>query len=361
MTAPDGELTILTGGRRLGGWLDSRVTRGVERQPSDFLIRPTEQFPGMASEAPVSPGAACQVFLDGDLVLTGWIDAYQPEYDKGRHQVMIAGRSLTEDLVDCSLTGDEPGFTGWSLQAATIGQAARNLCQYFGVTVSLPDGDAPLDQKYPFVIDPGMTYWQLLEELARSVQMLVWDNAAGQLVISRVGTVHAGSALVEGENIEIGRTWIRNDERFSKIRVAGAAMMPDGDQEMTFQVNWQSVDTQIGPPRYRPKLIIFDPVGPDNKWAKQRANWEIARRIGRGRMAFVEVTGWRDGAGNLWMPNTIVHLSAPRLKFEDDLVITQCDWKKNGEFGTRTMLTLMPAAGLQPAPFHYVPQIPGAT
>src|SRR5260221_7482697 len=37
----------------------------------------------------------------------------------------------------------------------------------------------------------------------------------------------------------------------------------------------------------------------------QRAQWEANSRYGRGKLARVTVTGWRDGQGKLWKPNTV--------------------------------------------------------
>ncbi|WP_422449499.1 phage baseplate assembly protein, partial [Thermoanaerobacterium sp. DL9XJH110] len=40
------ELILTVGGRELSGWTEVRVTRGIERCPSDFQIGMTERFPG---------------------------------------------------------------------------------------------------------------------------------------------------------------------------------------------------------------------------------------------------------------------------------------------------------------------------
>jgi prophage tail gpP-like protein len=203
MIAPDQEeLVIKTGGKFLGGWTSLRVTRGVELLPSHFEVELTERFPGQISEVIADPTSTCEVSLSGDLVLTGYIDRYQPIYDKGQHRVRIIGRSKTEDLVDCSI---DVAVTGWMIQGRTIGQVARILCAPYNITVSLPDGDADIPPELGgmFQVNPGYTAYLLLEEMARSVGMLVWDNAKGELVISKGATGgRAGSSIVEGQNAE---------------------------------------------------------------------------------------------------------------------------------------------------------------
>lgn len=56
----DGELTLQLDSALISGWQTARVTRGIERCPSDFAISLTEKFPGSAVEVPVrsAPGMA---------------------------------------------------------------------------------------------------------------------------------------------------------------------------------------------------------------------------------------------------------------------------------------------------------------
>src|SRR3984893_7733341 len=222
MIAPDqDELIVKTGGRFLGGWTKIRVTRGVELLPSHFEVELTERYPGQISQVIVDPTSPCEVSLSGDLVLTGYIDRYQPTYDKGQHLVRIIGRSKTEDLVDSAL---DFAKVGWMIVGKTIGQVARIVCSPFNIEVSLPDGDADIPKELAETFDnyPGYTGYQLLEEMARSVGMLVWDNAAGELVISKGATGdRAGSSIVEGQNAERVEANITADQRFERYAVFG--------------------------------------------------------------------------------------------------------------------------------------------
>jgi prophage tail gpP-like protein len=69
-------------------------------------------------------------------------------------------------------------------------------------------------------IYPGYTAYALLEELTRSVGMLLWDDANGDLVISKGGTGgRAGSAIVEGQNAERVSAVFAADQRFARYLV----------------------------------------------------------------------------------------------------------------------------------------------
>lgn len=354
----DEELVIKTGGMTLGGWTGIRVSRGVERLPSGFICELTEHYPGQL-QAAVMPGATCQVLLSGDLVLTGFVDIYQATLGPEQHKVTIVGRSKTEDLVDCTLD-PQGGVDSWEFQAATLREAAERLAKPFGIDVSAPDGDLPLDPKQPFIVEPGQTIYQMLEPMARTAEALLWDDENGRLVISKVGTKRAGSGIVEGQNLALGEVRFSMDQRYSRIKVIAQGHNDFLGKDGKFHWSNEAYAYDSGAPRYRPLVLIGDLPGEDNKWAQQRANWEVSRRIGRSQIIEATVTGWRDGAGQLWRANTLVNVDCPTLKMKADLIIAHVAYVR-GEIGTQTVLTCMPPAGLQPAPFHAQPPgfIPG--
>ena len=356
----DEELVIKTNGMTLGGWTGVRVSRGVERLPSGFVCELTEKSPGQLQSI-VMPGATCQVLLSGDLVLTGYIDVYNATLGPEQHKVTIVGRSKTEDLVDCTLD-PQGGVDSWEFKAPTLREAAERLAKPFGIEVSAPDGDLPIDPKQPFIIEPGTTIYQMLEPMARTAEALVWDDELGRLVVSKVGTKRAGSAIVEGQNLALGEvrfSLMTSDTPAIKVNRPGPQRF-FGERRANFTRTNEAYAYDSGGLRYRPLVLIGDLPGEDNKWAQQRANWEVSRRIGRSQIIEATVTGWRDGAGQLWRANTIVHVDCPTLKMKADLIIAHVSYVR-GEIGTETVLTCMPPEGLQPAPFHAQPPgfIPG--
>jgi prophage tail gpP-like protein len=319
--------------------------------PSGWAIETTEVGPDDADRVATDPTKPAQVYLGEELVITGYVDTYTAEYDAGEHQVNVQGRSKTEDLVDCSLFPDEK--EGWSIYAATLREAAERVCKPFGIEVSLPDGNPEIDKTVVFPIHLGMTCAQMLAHLANATQTLMWDDPQGRLVFSKVGTKRAATALIEGENCEVGRSRISAAEAYSDVIVAGQMPNPffdDAQKTYLNELGRSDRDAKLG--RYRPHAVAVDSIGRDPHWPKDYANWTIARQYGRGHIVEVTVTGWRDGAGALWTPNTVVNVICPRLKMQQDLVIAQARWIRS-ENGTQTVLTCMPPEGLKPPPFRF--------
>jgi prophage tail gpP-like protein len=354
------DVTIVVNGQTLLGWTGVRIVRGIERLPSGLVLQFSERYPGQAGVTAVNPGNTIQAYLGSDLVLTGYVNLYNPKEDAASHIVRAEARSKTQDLVDCSLA-PPVALPPWVFHAATIGAAATQICQYFGISVTGNGASAPLDPKVPFVIQPGETPAELLEYMARTCQVLMYDDPQGRLVFANVGTTRAGSPLVEGINCEVSEARLSDDQRYSQITVIGQAPVYDAtgphlNAESTAPHGVDSFASAQN--RYRPKLVVIDMPSPDNKWANQRADWEVARRYGRSRIVDVTVTGWRDGAGTLWTPNTIVNCQLPSMKINQDLLIAEVAWMR-GEQGTSSILTLMPQEGFMPQPFHFVGPIVG--
>jgi prophage tail gpP-like protein len=56
---PD-DVTLVIDGRALGGWESVRITRGIERCPSDFELQMTERYPDEVDALLVKPGDTCR-------------------------------------------------------------------------------------------------------------------------------------------------------------------------------------------------------------------------------------------------------------------------------------------------------------
>ncbi len=354
---PDSEeLTIQTGGQTLGGWQRFSVTRGIELLPSICEVTLTERAPTQVGQAVVTPFSSVKAFLSEDLILTGFIDVYQPSYDAENHEVTIACRSKTEDVVDCSVDVEKlaAATKSWQVAGGSMRQVAQQLVEPYGITVKTPDGDEQLDPLYPIAVQPGMTCYQIIEEMCRQTRMLLWDDAEGNLILTKgsaVGSKRAGSGLVEGVNIFSASARHSGDQRYRKVEVFSQYSFSDTAGP---HVPFEGVATDNQVPRDRLLIVPIDMLGPDGKWTQQRAEWEVSRRLGRSRVTRIVVIGWRDGNDKLWQPNTMVNVTAPELKISEDMVISQCTWQRD-ETGTKTILLCAPPAAFQPPPFTEKP------
>ncbi|MBC9208879.1 hypothetical protein IBL26_18680 [Roseomonas aerophila] len=358
----DGELVLLVDGQRLSGWQEIRVSRGIERIPSDFDISLTERFPGEMEAAIIRAGTPCQVMIGGDLVVTGYIDRYAPEISPTAHSIRVVGRGKCQDLVDCSAY--LRGVNNQVMQATTR-ELAEKLAALFGISVTARDGDGAVVPQFNVILTE--TSWDIIERAARHSAMLAYEGADGNLILSRAGTDRMASGFQQGGNVERAQATFSVDQRFSLYEVVWQPLEVLGDVSRAAgagdaaNIRAQVADITVGADkpgtgrRFRPKVLVSDQDQFGQDIAERRALWERNRRNGRGRQVFVVVDSWRDAAGRLWEPNARAPVDLPALKVSDvEWVIADVTYLR-GENGTRAELLLMPAEAFDPEPIVLQP------
>jgi hypothetical protein len=199
-----------------------RITRGLERATSDFELSVSERWELLADETvwQIPPGAKCEIMLDGELVLTGYVDAYKPTYDAGTHSISLTGRSKTCDFVDCSVLVDGGQFVGM-----TVGAIAAELAQPFGIeiefnTTARPNPRCKSSKGRPVL--PLLNDCRVCKQFWSLMTRRVGSSSPGPATVRRP-PVFATAAISSG----LRRTWItRSDFRSTSSRLSVPATGP---------------------------------------------------------------------------------------------------------------------------------------
>lgn len=358
-TAPRNVLTLRANGRDITGWQSIRVTRRMLGCPSDFDIGLTERYPTEASAILVEPGQPCQVLLDGDVVLTGYIDRYAAAVTPRQHQVRVVGRSKCEDVVDCHITPDQ--LQGMQVVTSSLLELAKKLCAPYGITaksltgdsvpVSPPQGGGPL--RFNAILTE--TPFEIIERVARYAGVLVYDDADGNLVFANVGTSNMASGFALGVNIQNASCTFSMDGRFSEYLPCLMSVNFYGDKGVGGKVFPRVFDK--GVPRFRQRIVVSEQFVTGTSLAEKRAQWEAARRLGQSQAVRLTCDSWRDSAGTLWQPNAYAPLDLPALKLSpsDPWVIGEVTYAMDQDRGTTADLMLMPKEAFLPEPTILAP------
>lgn len=346
------DLTLKLAGNAVSGWTELRVTRGVERCVSDFDISLTELYPGEVGGLVVRPGDPCQVMIGSDLVITGYVDRFAPRISASQHSIRVTGRGKCQDLVDCAAEWPNSQISGSSVLGI-----AQKLAKPYGITVSAAgDVGAPIPQ---FNIMLSESAWEVIEQICRYRALLAYDLPDGNLFLSQVGTTVAASGFTQGQNVQSAGVVFSMDQRYSEYDAFIQGMDSLSDLGSGGNLLGKAFDPNV--PRHRKKVIIAEAGGGGSDVALQRARWEAARRAGRAEAVTVTTDTWRDSAGALWTPNTLVPVSLPALKLKNEqLIIGEVSYRRN-ESGTTAVLVLMPPAAYLPQPVllqRFAPDVP---
>jgi prophage tail gpP-like protein len=333
---PDNAVRLVLSGRSFEGWTDVQVTRSMEAGAGSFQLAVTQRFPLQPAKRIVKSGEACEVRLGEDVVITGYVDSTSTSLGARQHEVSVRGRDRVGDLIDCASPDVPSDFFNLSLT-----EIAAALAAPFGISVRAEVDVGARFKKHS--VNVGTRGFEAIEQLCRYRQVLPLSDGRGGLVLTRAGLERATGSIVEGQNLLAGSAENSMEERFSRYVVAGQTF-DIGEGEL--RASAPSVDKDV--PRYRAHVIVADDAV-DTQRCQERARWEALTRAARGDQARVTVQGWRDQAGKLWRPNTIVPVSSPALGLSGDFLITEVS-SQLGSGGTTTAINLMRPDAFQVQP-----------
>lgn len=356
MRVRPGELTITSGELTIAGWTDIRVTRGIERLPSDFNIGMTELHRGEFDALALQPGGECQVLIDGDPVVTGYIDHFVPSFGANDHSIRLAGRSMCADLVDCAAE-----WPGGQISNATVLGVAQKLASVYGpivngrstgIRVSTDVPSLPVLPQTNLML--GESPFEIIDRMARFSAVLAYDLPDGSLFLTRAGTRRAASGFAEGQNVQRAYIDYSANQTYSEYKVYRQSA--DSFRDVDGNGNEISTAHDLNVRRHRQMVIISEGGSLGDEIAKQRGAWELARRFGRSRIVRLITDSWRDVDGALWEPNTLVPVHLPTLKlFNEEFLIAEVTFQRNDYSGTTAELMLMAPEAFLPQPINLTP------
>lgn len=336
---PDLRLTI--NGTAYGGWKAMRIHLGMEEVSGTFDLEVSEIWPAQLTPREIRTGDKAAVTIDGETLITGYVDVVSVGYDARSHTFNVRGRDATADLVDCAAIHKKGEWRN-----ADLAQIAKDLVAPFGIPVKI-SGD--IGKPFPsFAIEPGETVFECLERAARQRGARLLSDGKGSLLVGTQAPGRIGTALKEGENLLAASATNDASQRFSEYTVKGQQSGTD-DVHGSAAASIKAVAKDGAVQRYRPLMILDEDQG-DIAGFERRAKWEASVRGARALTVNATVQGWSH-AGGLWRPNNLAQVEAPRLRVQRELLVRDVDLVCDAG-GTRTDLVLTPqeAFTLQPPP-----------
>jgi len=328
--------------RRFRGWTEVAFSSSIEEAVRTLSVTLIGALQDTAEEE-VTAGDLVSAWVGRDQLFAGYAETFSDASDADSESLSISCRSKTCDLVDCSAP-----VKSWS--NIRLDSLVAALCAGFPISVvfGVPTAAAKLIRK--FRTTAGETVFSALDRLCKEQGLLVTDDEAGRLVITRaaVGGVASTTRLVRGRNILASSGAWDLSQRFSTYEVKGQTVT---DLDVDASAVGDAADP--GVTRYRP-LVIVPEKGVDRVGARDLARWEAVTRAGKSLRVSVTLAGWRQDDGSLWRPNQLVRVTDRRKRLLDaQLLITRVAMTL-GAGGRKTVLDLAPAAGFTP----YVPGVP---
>lgn len=330
---PEHEIILILGDAAYLGWTELSVERGIDSLCGAFSLTLTAREGTGLPAFPIAAGAPCQVMLNGQPLITGYVDRRNRRLDKDAIGLTVSGRDKACDLVDCSAMNSPGSWTGASLE--TI---ARALAAPFGIELTFASSTGkPLSK---FAIQPGETAFAAIERLCRYRALIAFSDGNGGVTIGNPDSGRRSGAVIEGDNLLSFEEDNDFSQRFSQYTVKGQASGSDtANGAAVSGLKGEASDPLVS--RNRPQLII----GEEQSTAASltiRAQWEAQTRAARAQRYTATVPGWQAGGGDIWQPGARAQVSVPSHGLAGDLLIERAVLRRSAEDGTTSELTLVP-------------------
>jgi len=345
-TQPSVQLKV--GGQVItGGWERIGVMLSCERLPASFMFELADSPQGNSAGIVATAGQPCTVVVNGVTIITGRIDRVQVRIGHDHHSLVVRGRSLSRDLVDCS--SDIPGS---QILATNASDAITRICKPFGINVKVlsTDTSQPIIQQG---IELAATPYEVIEGIARFAAFLVYDDPDGSVILAQAGAESMASGVTYGQNVQAADVTFSIDQRFSVYVPVTMATDMFSDQSAGNQIPGPPITGQgvVDTGDYRPMVVVSEQANSNGSLARQRATWEAARRLGRSQALRVTVDTWTDSSGALWTPNKKCPVNVPPAGLSNlTWIISEVELLQDLEVGTVANLVLMPPEAFTPAP-----------
>lgn len=394
MTDAANVVRLVVGGVEFGGWKSVRIGAGIERQARSFDLSVTDRWPG-STDVPrrVRPGDACELYIGGDRVATGYIDGTPIRYDGRSVSVGIRGRSKTADLVDCcpvqgtreaggaaaagagasrwanlgvqsasgpaaaapearAIAPNAKGGSGGQWRAAKLEQIAADMAAEYGVKVV---AEVDTGAKLTHQVQQGETVFESIDRMLRMRHCLATDNALGELVFVVAGSGGKATTSLElGVNIRSADAALDFSKVFSEYVCKGqkavSSQQSDSDEagddvdaaiESSVGSSASVLDNRVN----RRRVLVLRQSGQaDEGTVGDRAKFERASRAAKALETVYVVDGWRQENGALWVQNQQVRVIDSFIGFDAEMLIAEVTYLLDEE-GQRTELKVGPLDG----------------
>lgn len=360
---------VKIGNKVFCGWKSVVISMSVEQVARAFAMEVTTDFPGNVDFRGFQTGDLCEVRIGDELVCTGYIESTPVSYDGKKVSVQIQGKSKTIDLVQCcppSSAYPAPssedadlwgGVKGKSVRAVNstpspsvpnswknlpVAQIIAELASPYGIKVSAPSLG---NRVATHTVNPGETVLKSIDRLISKENLILTDDAGGNLVIMEVASSGEPVATLKaGENILFGTAKFDASKRFSQYVVLGQHKGTDDDNgKSSAEDKGMAVDAGVS--RYR-LTVIKDSGQSSTSISRRRAEFEAKYRAAQFFGVEYAVLGWRDPSGRLWALNSVVCVDDEVLRIRGNCNVAGVEFRLDSS-GMTSKLTLLPENGVK--------------
>ena len=333
-------IELKVNGQVYAAWKTAKVTRTWRAVAGGFTLELADRWRANEEPMPVGPCDPVEIWLDGEILITGILDADTISLGPNNHGFSVSGRCKTGQLEDCSAE-----FPGGTWKKADLVQIVKDICKPYGITVK-PEAETGEPFK-KFSLEPGETCLEAINRACSQRGVLCVSNKAGELHLISGEAAAAVDRLELGVNLKTISSTRNAQDRFSNYTVlpsmgssAGSFSSPKNRTPGAGQAEDEGILKKL----YRHLILVPG----ETAETQQMANFEAQLRAAKSQSISCMLPQIRQTNGDLWAEGLEVSLIAVPISNGGQWVISECSYSF-GPGGTSVDLNLVrPDVFLQP-------------
>lgn len=317
------DVRVEVGGTLFGGWTSVRIDAGITKLARDFAVAFTRTSGAGGIRIGVKPGDAVRVYIDSDLVLTGYVSDMELAYAATAVTLTMRGFSKTVDLCECQVPPGSP----LSFKKTSIQSIIKRLAGLYGIGV---DVQVDASKSIDWDVSPTETIKSTLEKMLKQHTMLLTDNDRGELVVLKAGGGgRASDVLATGKNLLSATYALDAKSLFSEYAVLGQGANATSERPVTdAQVTAKALFDGI-----RHRVSVYSQSG-DATAAELQRRARLLRdnAAGNSETYRCQLQGWRQSDGALWTVNQLVRVRDEFFELDKYFLVSDVSFSlsKNG-------------------------------
>ncbi len=357
-------LQIFVNNKNFENFLSARVEIALTRLTRifDFEAAQTEGLP-----LPFKVQDAVEIKIDGETILTGFIEVIDVSYSSENHQITVSGRDRLGDFVDSTLEFKDklPG----SLLKTIIEEVLKQI-NLTNITV-IDQTDPPLEPFKEGVdllsASIGEGAWEFIESLARKQTVLVRSTPQGNIVLDHSPIGNTGGLSAGLNPTMIVNRFPPNNETnnvlsstssFDSSQAFGEYVIYSQDNTVAAKDVIQSAQETTNKTATRPipdqrnsRRFVFQSENASSvEDLQKRLDWEINFKQAGQRIYSATLDGFRDFESNLWDVNQIISINDEFASINANMLIEAVVFTFDLSVGQETTLNLVQRDSYIPTP-----------
>lgn len=337
-------------GKPYTNFLSANVSRSMETLSGTFeFIATIDNF----NNFPIKLQDPVRVLIDDIPILTGFVEMVEPSYTNNSHQIRLAGRDKTADVVDSSALSNvnyTPNITLKTIiQRLLIGNNITDI--------KVIDNAQPAIFKEGDIIsgEDEQTLFEIIDKYCAKRQVLATSDGNGDIVIIRGADEELPGALIHKNinllnflsgrqnNILSASATYNMQDRFHayivrsqmNLSALNATSAKRSAEEIVLQEGG-SIDNDV---RRTRDFILSADTSNNSQTATERATWEANVRRTRSFNYNCTVQGFfaNEPKKILWEPNKLIQVEDEKADVSGQLLIKSVNYSFSEEGSLTSM------------------------